>query len=54
MATSNKKTQPKLFEDVWITSGVFSSHYLLERLPQIVYKSYGLTDEDIAIVEGKK
>ncbi|MBT9537831.1 MAG: hypothetical protein IVZ94_06825 [Nitrospirae bacterium] len=39
---------------VWIPSGIFSSHYLLERLPQIVYKSYGLTDEKIAIVEGRR
>jgi hypothetical protein len=23
-----------LFKDVWITAGIFSKHYLLERLPQ--------------------
>jgi Alw26I/Eco31I/Esp3I family type II restriction m6 adenine DNA methyltransferase len=26
--------QQGLFSDVWITSGIFSNHYLLERLPQ--------------------
>jgi hypothetical protein len=41
---SNKKTQPNLSKDAWITAGVFSSHYLLERLPQA----------DVEIVEGKK
>ncbi|MDP3111014.1 MAG: hypothetical protein Q8M71_02785 [Thermodesulfovibrionales bacterium] len=39
-------------DTVWITSGVFSSHYLLERLPKIVHKLYGLTDEEIGIMEG--
>ncbi len=34
MAISKEKAQPNLFKDVWITAGVFSSHYLLERLPQ--------------------
>ena len=34
MAISYKKVQPNLFKDFWITSGIFSSHYLLERLPQ--------------------
>lgn len=29
-----KKFQPNLFKNVWITSGIFSSHYLSERLPQ--------------------
>jgi len=41
---SDKKTQPDLFKDVWITAGVFLSHYLLERMP----------DEGIEIVEGKE
>jgi hypothetical protein len=26
--------QKNLLNDVWITSGIFSNHYLLERLPQ--------------------
>jgi hypothetical protein len=50
VATFNKKTQPDLFKDVWIISGIFSSHYLLERLHHVGYK---LTDEEIEIVEGK-
>ena len=29
-----KKVHHKLNNDFWITSGIFSSHYLLERLPQ--------------------
>jgi len=32
MAISSKKTQPALSKDVWITTGIFSNHYLLERL----------------------
>jgi hypothetical protein len=51
VAMSNKKTEPDLFEDVWIISGIFSSHYLLERLHHVGYK---LTDEEIEIVEGKR
>ncbi len=35
----------------WITAGIFSNHYLLERLPQIVYKVHGLTDQEIKIVK---
>ncbi len=30
----NNKTQRHLFENLWITAGIFSNHYLLERLPQ--------------------
>ena len=37
----------------WQPSGVFSSHHLLERLPQAGRKLYGLTDEDIEIVKGE-
>jgi len=32
MAISSKKTQPKLFKNIWIPAGIFSSHYLLEHL----------------------
>ena len=39
---------------VWITSGIFSSHYLLERLPQIVYELHKRMDEKIEIIEGKE
>ncbi|MCL5238744.1 MAG: N-6 DNA methylase [Nitrospirae bacterium] len=46
MAISNKKTQPNLFKDVWITAGVFSSHYLLERLPQAGPKIWP-SDEEV-------
>lgn len=46
---SNKKTQPDLFKDVWITAGIFSSHYLLERLPQAGYKLYGLIEGEIEV-----
>lgn len=101
-----KKVHHKLSNNFWITSGIFSNHYLLERLPQagrksglrrnkisidpsnrktqellenhfsksmsvleplkekikvadnlidqIVYKLYGLTDEEIEVVEGKR
>jgi len=34
MDTPNNKMQQGLFSDIWITSGIFSNHYLLERLPQ--------------------
>lgn len=46
MATHNKKTEPTLFKDLWITSGIFSSHYLLERLPQAGPKIWP-TDEEV-------
>jgi hypothetical protein len=46
MAISSKKTQPKLFKDVWITAGIFSSHYLLEHLPQAGSKIW-LPDEEV-------
>jgi hypothetical protein len=29
-----KKVQHKPSKNFWITTGIFSSHYLLERLPQ--------------------
>ncbi|MFZ6006988.1 MAG: Eco57I restriction-modification methylase domain-containing protein [Nitrospirota bacterium] len=40
------KTQPNLFKDVWTTSGIFSSHYLLERLPQAGPKIWP-SDEEV-------
>ena len=46
MATSYIKTQPALSTDIWITSGVFSSHYLLERLPQAGPKIWP-SDEEV-------
>ncbi len=46
MAISSKKTQPKLIKDVWLPSGIFSSHYLLERLPQAGSKIWP-TDEEV-------
>lgn len=46
MAMSNKKAQPNLFKDLWITSGIFSSHYLLERLPQTGPKIWP-SDEEV-------
>lgn len=42
---SNKKAQPSLLKDLWITAGVFSSHYLLERLPQAGPKIWPLDEE---------
>ena len=50
MAISSKKTQPALFEDVWITSGIFSSHYLLERLPQAGPKIWPSDEEVIPAI----
>ncbi len=49
MAMSSKKTQPKLFKDVWITAGIFSSHYLLERLPQTGSKIWPEDEELLQI-----
>ncbi len=46
MAKSGKKIQPPLFKDLWITSGIFSSHYLLERLPQAGPKIWP-SDEEV-------
>ncbi len=43
-----KNPQPILFKDVWITLGIFSNHYLLERLPQEGPKS-GLHRNKISI-----
>ncbi len=34
MTISFEKAQLHFNTDIWITSGIFSSHYLLERLPQ--------------------
>ncbi len=45
MRTSYKKPQPYLVEDVWITSGIFSKHYLLERLPQAGAKIWPKDEE---------
>ncbi|MBI1810920.1 MAG: hypothetical protein HY035_11725 [Nitrospirae bacterium] len=36
----------RLTENLWITSGVFSSHYLLERLPQAGPKNWP-SDEEV-------
>jgi len=36
----------RLTENLWITSGIFSSHYLLERLPQAGAKIW-LPDEEV-------
>ncbi len=41
-----KKVHYKLPDDFWITSGVFSSHYLLERLPRAGSKIW-LSDEEV-------
>lgn len=49
MAISYKKTQPILLKDVWITSGIFSSHYLLERLPYAGSKIWPTDEAVIAI-----
>jgi hypothetical protein len=46
MATSSKKIQPTLLKDVWITSGIFSGHYLWERLPQAGAKIWP-SDEEV-------
>jgi len=35
----HKKEQHKPSNNFWITKGIFSSHYLLERLPQAGTKS---------------
>jgi hypothetical protein len=40
--------------NVWITSGIFSNHYLLERLPQKGCNLYRLTDEKIEIADDLK
>ncbi len=53
MATSYIKTQPALSKDLWITSGIFSSHYLLERLPQAGAKIW-LSDEENSQAHIKK
>ena len=45
MDTTCKKPQPALLEDVWITSGNFSNHYLLERLPQAGAKIWHKDEE---------
>ncbi|MBI3583509.1 MAG: hypothetical protein HY096_06105 [Nitrospinae bacterium] len=45
MDTTCKKLQPALLEDVWITSGNFSNHYLLERLPQAGAKIWHKDEE---------
>ncbi len=41
----NNTIQQSLLNDVWITSGIFSNHYLLERLPQATAWP---SDEDVA------
>ena len=46
MAISSKKIQPSLLKDLWITAGIFSSHYLLERLPQAGPKIWP-SDEEV-------
>lgn len=46
MAISSKKIQPSLLKDLWITAGIFSSHYLLERLPQAGPKAWP-SDEEV-------
>ncbi|MEK7846494.1 MAG: hypothetical protein AAB257_05980, partial [Nitrospinota bacterium] len=45
MKTFYKKPQPVLFEDVWLTSGIFSNHYLLEHLPQAGAKIWPKDEE---------
>jgi Alw26I/Eco31I/Esp3I family type II restriction m6 adenine DNA methyltransferase len=39
------KPQPNLVKDVWIISGIFSNHYLLERLPQAGAKIWHKDEE---------
>ena len=46
MAKSSKKAQSNLFKDLWITSGVFSSHHILKRLPQAGPKIWS-SDEEV-------
>jgi len=41
-----KKQQTTLLKDLWITAGIFSSHYLLERLPQAGPKIWP-SDEEV-------
>ena len=50
MAKSSKKTKPALSKDLWITSGVFSNHYLLERLPQTGAKIWPSDEEVIPAI----
>jgi len=49
MDTICKKPQSALLEDVWITSGIFSNHYLLERLPQAGAKIWHKDEEVLPV-----
>lgn len=51
MAISSKKAQSTLLKHVWITSGIFSSHYLLERLPLAGSKIWPTDEEVLAIYQ---
>ncbi len=44
-----EKVQHKLNNDLWITSGIFSSRYLLERLSQAGEKLWPL-DKDVYLL----
>ncbi|MBI4680906.1 MAG: N-6 DNA methylase, partial [Nitrospirae bacterium] len=44
-----KQEQYKLSKNFWITTGVFSSHYLLERLPQAGPKLWP-SDEEVSLL----
>ena len=46
MAIASKKIQPSLLKDLWITAGIFSNHYLLERLPQAGPKIWPSDEEE--------
>ncbi|MBI4848949.1 MAG: hypothetical protein HY808_10305 [Nitrospirae bacterium] len=46
-----KSEQYKTSKNFWITTGVFSSHYLLERLPQAGPKLWP-SDEEVSSLKG--
>lgn len=54
MAMSDKKTQQDLFKNVWITAGIFSSHYLLERMPQAGPKIWPSDEEALPLYKAVK